>query len=104
MRRLIVTLIAAVLAAPALAAPARPTAARASRPAAPALAAPARPIAVRQLEIAPKETILGWINQYRFHPEPDKVPAAVHGMSRLGLLDRKSVVEGKSVDLGGRRI
>jgi hypothetical protein len=78
MRRLIVTLIAAVLAAPAL-------------------AAPARPIAVRQLEIAPKETILGWINQYRFHPEPDKVPAAVHGMSRLGLL---TDTEGAGVYVG----
>ena len=33
-----------------------------------------------------KEMILGWINSYRHHPDPDRVPAAVRGMSRLGLL------------------
>ena len=67
MRRLIVTLVAVMFSAPAF-------------------AAPARPLPVRQLEVAPKEIILGWINQYRHHPEPEKVPFAVHGMSRLGLL------------------
>ena len=55
MRCVIVTLIAVVLSATAS-------------------AAPVRPLAVRQLEVAPKEVILGWINQYRHHPEPEKVP------------------------------
>jgi len=64
---------------------------------APASAAPARPLPVRQLEVAPKEVILGWINQYRHHPEPDKVPLAVRGMSRLGLL---SDTEGAGVYVG----
>src|SRR5947209_6610425 len=49
-------------------------------------AAPARQLPVRQLEIAPKEVILGWINQYRHHPEPEQAPLAVHGLSRLGIL------------------
>src|SRR5215218_9201998 len=62
MRRVVVSLVAVLLPLSASAAP------------------------VRQLEIAPKEVILGWINQYRHHPEPDKVPLAVRGMSRLGLL------------------
>src|SRR5947208_3421122 len=64
---------------------------------APAFAAPARPLPVRQLEVAPKEVILGWINQYRHHPEPEKVPLAVHGMSRLGLL---TDTEGAGVYVG----
>ena len=62
-----------------------------------ASAAPARQFPVRQLEVAPKEVILGWINQYRHHPEPDKVPLAVHGMSRLGLL---TDTEGAGVYVG----
>jgi len=33
-----------------------------------------------------KENILGWINTYRHNPDPDRVPAAVRGMSRLGLI------------------
>jgi hypothetical protein len=33
-----------------------------------------------------KEMILGWINTYRNHPDPDRVPVAVRGMSRLGLI------------------
>jgi hypothetical protein len=33
-----------------------------------------------------KEMILGWINNYRHNPDPDRVPAAVRGMSRLGLI------------------
>jgi hypothetical protein len=73
MRRVAVALIAVVLSAPASAAP------------------------VRQLEVAPKEVILGWINQYRHSPEPDKVPLAVKGMSRLGLL---TDTEGAGVYVG----
>ena len=38
----------------------------------PLAAAPARPLPARQLDIAPKEVILGWINQYRHHPEPER--------------------------------
>src|SRR5437868_4566919 len=60
-------------------------------------AAPARQLPIRQLEIAPKEVILGWINQYRHHPEPEKVPSAVHGLSRLGLL---TDTEGAGVYVG----
>jgi hypothetical protein len=73
MRRVVAALIAVVLSAPASAAP------------------------VRQLEVAPKEVILGWINQYRHSPEPDKVPLAVRGMSRLGLL---TDTEGAGVYVG----
>jgi hypothetical protein len=73
MRCVVVALIAVVLSAPACAAP------------------------VRQLEVAPKEVILGWINQYRHSPEPDKVPLAVRGMSRLGLL---TDTEGAGVYVG----
>ena len=50
------------------------------------VAAPVRPIAERQLEIASKEVILGWINQYRHRPEPEQAPLAVRGLSRLGAL------------------
>ena len=78
MRRVFVTLVAVMFSAPAF-------------------AAPARPLPVRQLEVAPKEVILGWINQYRHHPEPDKVPLAVRGMSRLGLL---TDTEGAGVYVG----
>ena len=78
MRRVIVSLIAVLLAASAS-------------------AAPVRQLAVRQLEVAPKEVILGWINQYRHNPEPDKVPLAVRGMSRLGLL---TDTEGAGVYVG----
>src|SRR4051812_9805465 len=49
-------------------------------------AAPMRPLPNRQLDTAPKEVILGWINGYRHHPEPDQAPLAVKGMSRLGIL------------------
>src|SRR5688500_17257529 len=62
-----------------------------------AFAAPVRQLPVRQLEVAPKEVILGWINQYRHNPEPDKVPLAVRGMSRLGLL---TDTEGAGVYVG----
>ena len=33
-----------------------------------------------------KETVLAWINSYRHNPDPDRVPVAVRGMSRLGLI------------------
>src|SRR5262245_22010511 len=33
-----------------------------------------------------KESILGWMNTYRFHPDPDRLPVAVRAMSRLGLI------------------
>ena len=35
---------------------------------------------------AGKEMLLGWINTYRHHPDPDRLPTAVRAMSRLGLL------------------
>jgi hypothetical protein len=78
MRRAIVTLIAVLL--PAV-----------------AFAAPARPLPAPQLDVAPKEVILGWINQYRHHPEPEKVPLAVRGLSRLGQL---TDTEGAGVYVG----
>lgn len=36
-------------------------------------------------EFASQELILRWINTYRAKPEPQKLPAAVHAMSNLGL-------------------
>jgi hypothetical protein len=33
-----------------------------------------------------KEGILGWMSTYRFHPDPDRLPGVVRGMSRLGLI------------------
>jgi hypothetical protein len=62
-----------------------------------AMAAPARPLPSPQLDVAPKEVILGWINQYRHHPEPDKVPLAVRGLSRIGQL---TDTEGAGVYVG----
>ena len=47
--------------------------------------------------IAPKEVILGWINQYRHHPEPEQAPLAVRGLSRLGIL---TDTEGAGVYVG----
>src|SRR5882672_2292011 len=44
-----------------------------------------------------KEMILGWMNTYRLHPDPDRVPAAVRGMSRLGLITDP---EGSGVYIG----
>src|ERR1044072_6904938 len=64
---------------------------------APLAAAAVRPFAERQLDIAPKEVILGWINQYRHHPEPEQAPLAVRGLSRLGIL---SDAEGGGVYVG----
>lgn len=60
-------------------------------------AAPARPLPTQPLDTAPKEIILGWINQYRHHPEPEKVALAMHGLSRLGVL---SDTEGAGVYVG----
>jgi hypothetical protein len=37
-------------------------------------------------EQASKEMILGWINTYRSKPDLDRVPIAVRGMSRIGLI------------------
>ena len=51
----------------------------------------------RPFDQAPKEEILGWINEYRHDPDPDRVPFAVRGMSRLGLL---SDPEGAGVYVG----
>src|ERR1044072_7545175 len=64
---------------------------------APLAAAPVRPFAERQLDIASKEVILGWINQYRHHPEPEQAPLAVRGLSRLGIL---TDTEGAGVYIG----
>jgi len=61
------------------------------------LSASASAAPVRQLEVAPKEVILGWINQYRHSPQPEQVPLAVRGMSRLGLL---TDTEGAGVYVG----
>jgi hypothetical protein len=44
-----------------------------------------------------KENILGWINTYRTQPDPERVPAAVRGMSRLGLITDP---EGSGVYIG----
>lgn len=49
----------------------------------PALAAAAP---IRLPDQPSKESILGWMNTYRLHPEPDRLPVAVRAMSRLGLL------------------
>lgn len=78
MRRVVVTVIAVLLSASAF-------------------AAPVRQLPPRQLEVAPKEVILGWINQYRHNPDPERVPFAVRGMSRLGLL---TDTEGAGVYVG----
>src|ERR1044071_7007615 len=60
-------------------------------------AAPMRPLLNRQLDVAPKEVILGWINGFRHHPEPVQVPLAVKGLSRLGIL---TDTEGAGVYVG----
>lgn len=64
MRRVVVTLVLLLLSASA-----------------PASAAPQRP-----LDASSRESILGWINTYRFNPDPARVPAAMRGLARLGLL------------------
>jgi hypothetical protein len=60
-------------------------------------AAPVRQLPVRQLDIASKEVILGWINQYRHHPEPEQAPLAIRGLGRLGIL---TDTEGAGVYVG----
>src|SRR5882757_9296213 len=40
----------------------------------------------RPLDASSRESILGWINTYRFNPDPARVPAAMRGLARLGLL------------------
>lgn len=49
----------------------------------PALAAAAP---IRLPDQPSKESILGWMNTYRLHPDPDRLPVAVRAMSRLGLI------------------
>lgn len=46
----------------------------------------AAPPQLRLPENASRETILGWINGYRHNPDPDRVPVAMRGLTRLGLL------------------
>src|SRR2546429_5919987 len=67
-----------------------------------ASAAPVRPLAVRQLEVAPKEVILGWINQYRHHPEPDRseehtseLQSRLHLVCRLLLEKNKTTMKSR---------
>jgi hypothetical protein len=50
----------------------------------PALAAAAP--AARLPDQPSKENILAWINTYRLHPDPERLPVAVRAMSRLGLI------------------
>ena len=47
-------------------------------------AAPAAP-AKKKDEFGSAESMLRWINGYRTHPQPEKVPALVHAVSHLGL-------------------
>ena len=73
MRRLIVALFALLLPVTAMAVPSR------------------------SFDQAPKEVILGWINKYRFNPDVERVPSAMRGAARLGLL---SDPEGAGVYVG----
>lgn len=73
MRALLRTLVGLCLGLALLA----PAASAASRKAAPPSSGP-------RLQTA--EDVLAWINIYRLEPEPRALPAAVHAMSRLGLL------------------
>jgi hypothetical protein len=73
MRRLIVALFALLLPVTASAVPSRP------------------------FDQAPKEAILSWINKYRHNPDVERVPSAIRGLSRLGLL---SDPEGSGVYVG----
>jgi hypothetical protein len=52
---------------------------------------------VRVFDQAPKEMILSWINKYRHNPDVERVPSAIRGLSRLGLL---SDPEGSGVYIG----
>jgi hypothetical protein len=54
-----------------------------------AFAAPTRvaiPASARLPDQPTKENILAWINTYRLHPAPERLPIAVRAMSRLGLI------------------
>jgi hypothetical protein len=42
--------------------------------------------APRPLDASSRESILAWINMYRFSPDPARVPAAMRGLARLALL------------------
>ena len=46
----------------------------------------AQAAAPRLPEQPTRENILGWINLYRSHRDPERLPVAIRGMSRLGLL------------------
>jgi hypothetical protein len=48
-------------------------------------AALAKPPPQQRVEFGSQEAILRWINAYRVHPTPDKVPDVVQAMSRLNL-------------------
>ena len=66
MRRIVVTLILLLLSACATASAASP-----------------RPL---PLDVSSRDSILAWINMYRFNPDPARVPAAMRGLARLALL------------------
>src|SRR4051794_30635521 len=51
-----------------------------------ALPALATAAPIRLPDQASKESILGWMNTYRLHPDPDRLPVAVKAMSRMGLI------------------
>ncbi|MEA3021598.1 MAG: hypothetical protein QOK01_450 [Alphaproteobacteria bacterium] len=85
MRRLVVAFVVIVLVLPALLLARPASAARMS-------AAPSR-----LSDVASREDILGWINSYRKKPDPDRVPVAMRGLSRLGLLNDP---EGSGVYVG----
>jgi len=49
------------------------------------LAAPAAAAPLRPGELASREALLAWMNDYRAHRDPAHVPDAVHAMSQLGI-------------------
>jgi hypothetical protein len=50
-----------------------------------AAAAPAATTPLRPGELGSREAVLGWMNGYRQHRDPEHVPDAVHAMSQLGV-------------------
>jgi hypothetical protein len=80
MRRIVIlaSVVAALIGALVLAAPAAAERSRAGGP--PRAAAP-----LRAGEFGSREAVLGWINGYRSHSDPAHVPDAVHAMSQLGV-------------------
>ncbi len=50
------------------------------------LIAPASAAPKAKIEFHSREAVLGWINDYRHDPEPARVPAAIKGLSALGVL------------------